>query len=82
MPEVVWLWFQNLRKSVSPRVRMNWLSDRLCSSRSAALVRFALELDREGTSAYCQYNDKWDDSLAMITYHPMANPQHPLGKGS
>ena len=33
---------------------MKWLAERPCSSPSAALVRLALELDREGTSAYCQ----------------------------
>ena len=38
---------------MSLRTRMNWLIDRLCSSSSAALVRLALELDREGTSAQC-----------------------------
>ena len=54
MSEVVWLWFPSLRNFRSLKRRLNWVSDRPCSSPSATLVRLALELDREGTSAYCQ----------------------------
>ena len=34
--------------------KLNYLRDIPFPSSSAALVRLALELDREGTSAYCQ----------------------------
>lgn len=54
MSEVVWLWIPSLQIFMRVRMGMSWLSDRPCSSPSAALVRFALELDREGTSAYSQ----------------------------
>ena len=54
MSEVVWLWFPSLREVMSVRTGILWLSDRPCSSPSAALLRLALELDREGTSAYSQ----------------------------
>lgn len=43
---------------MSPRKCIRWLSDRPCSSSSAALVRLALELDREGTSGYGQFQSQ------------------------